>query len=347
MAVRDVGSVVNKYAAFVKNNPLVANELEVALRWLSYLAAGHFTQSVVVSEFVHSASNLLTLLNDTILRKAASIPVHVDAVVERLQTSLSVIEYVEVFAEVAARQIGNKTRWIFIVVIQLVKCVIRLVLVLKYKQGLQLSPTIPTLNRRRDVPQFCHLNNDSSSVSSGDPCSSEPGVIFTLKRSGRVIRTLEAAPPLSGRTWKLPYLPEDSQGSLSPGSLPIPLTRTEVVAEILHITRPLVHLAALGVFGERSWKSWLTAFAMDTTSLHMLKDRRCRQHVEKAEWGRRAVTLLVYLLRSPFYDNFSKVRILSLLQAINDSVPGARIIIRPLIEYFPEWQRTYFYIWSL
>lgn len=38
---------------------------------------GRFSQSPVVTELIHSSSKLLTLLNDSILRKSAGIPINV------------------------------------------------------------------------------------------------------------------------------------------------------------------------------------------------------------------------------------------------------------------------------
>ena len=67
---------------------------------------------------------------------------------------------------------------------------------------------------------------------------------------------------------------------------------------------------------------------------------------EKEEICRRRIALLLYLLRSPFYDKCSRMKIYSLLDAISRSVPFAKIIADPIAKYLPHWQNTYFYMWS-
>ncbi|KFM82634.1 Peroxisomal membrane protein PEX16, partial [Stegodyphus mimosarum] len=226
---------LDNYKYFVTKNPLLANEIEVALKWMSYIAAGRFSRSTVVTELIHSVSNLLALVNDNILRKAAGIPVHVNVAVEKLQTLLAVIEYSEVFAEVAARRIsGSRGKWLVIASVQFVKTVIRILLILKYDQGLQHSPPIKPLNRRCDLPQLCEGDGNPNAAAN---FSKNVEVTFKLKRSGRAVRTLDTAPPLVSRTWKLPK--EDESMQLN--RLPSKLTEEYLAGEILHVCRPLVH----------------------------------------------------------------------------------------------------------
>ncbi|KAL1469020.1 hypothetical protein MTO96_041090 [Rhipicephalus appendiculatus] len=138
-----------RYREFVKANPSLATELETVLRWVSYFTAGRFGKSAVVAEFLYSSSSLLTLLNDLILRHAANVPVHVDRAVERLQSCLAVVEYVEVFAELAALHLrGDLARWVAVAIVQTLKACLRLVLLLYHKQGLQCSPSVAPFDRK-------------------------------------------------------------------------------------------------------------------------------------------------------------------------------------------------------
>lgn len=331
---------LERYRGFIVKNPLVASEIEIGLKWMSYIAAGRFTQSPVLTELIHSISNLLTLFNDNILRKAASIPVYDDVIVGKLQNYLAIIEYSEVFAEIAThRLIGKHGRWFIILSLQIIKTIIRLLLVLKYNIGIQHSPPIPPLNRKVDVPELCEGNKtEINSI----PKNLE--VTFTLQHSGRVVRSLESAPPLVSRSWKLP------KSTTADIKLcyknPSKLSDKYLCGEVLHVCRPLAHLISMSGFGEFSWKPWLVAFAIDVSSLHLLQNGKFNR-AEKLEISRRALSLIIYLLRSPFYDSYSKIHILNSLKSIAANIPGSGILLRPIIEYIPEWQKLYFYTWAL
>lgn len=67
---------------------------------------------------------------------------------------------------------------------------------------------------------------------------------------------------------------------------------------------------------------------------------------EKAELKRRNLMLIYYLMRSPFYDKYTKQRFIGVLRFIAQYVPLSGFIIRPVLEYLPTWQRMYFYVWA-
>jgi peroxin-16 len=68
---------------------------------------------------------------------------------------------------------------------------------------------------------------------------------------------------------------------------------------------------------------------------------------EREEMKRRTLMMLMYLLRSPFYDRYSKEKLLFFLGILAHKVPGVRLIARPLLEYLPVWQQIYFYVWAV
>lgn len=258
---------------------------------------------------------------------------------------------------------------------------IKLVLLLKYKQGLQRQQPLLPLDRRSDL--ICLQRNHNQNLNNNRrqqeraaeieaeallpsvvveevideseqlPCSSTSDATDTqtLKRSGRIMRTLEKAPPRSQRTWMLPtadlrfrQMIEKNKKDAPPSSL----TEHQVIGEVLHIIKPVAHLGAMAGLGTSAWTPYFLSLSLDVASLKLLHEPpdKVWNLNESVELGQRSFALLLYLLRSPFYDRYTKERILRSLSLLSDHVPIIGRFIRPLVSYLPEWQRTYFYVWG-
>uniref|UniRef100_A0A3P8RMT5 Peroxisomal membrane protein PEX16 n=1 Tax=Amphiprion percula TaxID=161767 RepID=A0A3P8RMT5_AMPPE len=313
-----INGVYQRYVEFVKKNPTAAAHLENTVRTLSYLVAGkRETTSLLL---MYSASNLLVLFNDSILRKGLRCSLPVSLSQQRLLTWLSVLEYVEVFLEMGACKLwGEVGRWLVIGLIQIFKAVFRLILLLWYKSGIQTSPPIIPLDRGADCGG--RLPEDQ---------------YFVGQRSGRVIRPLGSAPSLQTRLFGAPR-PRKTRSSWKEkaSSKPTPLGLQETIAESVYIGRPLVHLLCLGLCGKQSWKP-----------CSCFNDAKFQNGWERAEMRRRSFLLLYYLLRSPFYDKYSEEKIIFLLRLLADHIPGIGLVARPLMDYLPTWQKIYFYNWG-
>ena len=341
--------VWDMYSGMLLNDPAISTRLEALLRVSSYVIPGRFVASKELGELFYGLSNLLALLHDYIFRSNLTLPSYPGTEDEkRLLLYLSVIESVEVFLEMAAQRLwGEMGKWLMVVVIQFSKVATRLLLLFKNRPKLQKYPLIPLLNRQLvfQATRSKGMQEEREEKNSAEDeeymndtnTTSEEQHVWRGKRSGRFVRSLSSTPPNGFRSWKLPESPTSENPTI--------LSQKQFYAELLYVIRPILHLPSMFVFGEQSWKPWLLSCFADVASLSI--HTQCNPRLtalEKSEISRRFVLMLFYLLRSPFYDRHTKEKILIVLNGLCN-VPILSIVIRPLLEYLPSWQRTYFYNW--
>uniref|UniRef100_A0A182NG75 Peroxisomal membrane protein PEX16 n=1 Tax=Anopheles dirus TaxID=7168 RepID=A0A182NG75_9DIPT len=334
----EVQNLYARYVKWVSGNPSALADVELTVKWLSYFVAGKINNSSAVSELVYSLSNLLVFFNDRIIEKAHKKTNEDTQPLERhLKVLLTTLEYCEVFIELSAHKVwGTSGRWFFIVIIQVIKCIGRLILTL-YCQNTKIlrNPPIPSLNRKclQDA-------NPSENASFRDNLAGESSGIV-LKRSGRVMRKVNCSPSLTARSWQPPTVRDQPNQPTEYGG------KFVGPAEMLYIAKPIIHLACMRRFGVKSWASYLVALALDSASLRMYyRNREVLSKQQRVELSRRCVSMLLYLMRSPFYDRYTHDKIAYLLNGIGNNVPLTGTVARLILSYIPHWQETYFYMWS-
>ncbi|CAL8071569.1 unnamed protein product [Orchesella dallaii] len=207
---------------------------------------------------------------------------------------------------------------------QSIKAGLRAALLFYYKVGLIRSPAIPSSERSKYLPHRI---------------PAEPDVVFVLKHSGRVIRKLHASPPMHSRDWNVPEIPLSQFAERN-------LPRDKLLVEMIHISCPICHLVSLGACGTSSWKPWLLSLAMDVGSLYLHGDPLAANKSEQMEPQNRTFALLLYPLRSPFYDRSTKLRLISSLESVGNRIPKIGNLFLLLAQAIPQWQSTYSYVWN-
>jgi len=327
------------YKRWVSENPMKVTDFEMSAKWASYIIAGRINDSHILSELVYCLSNLLVFFNDRIISKTNNLEMPSSG--DKLKHWLTVLEYCEVFLELSAKKIwGTAGKWLIIISIQTFKCISRLLLVYKHKECIVQTPPILPLQRN-------NLKSSSTEQGMADLAQYQMDTVSShLKRSGKLLRRVDVSPPIYQRDWK----PVDKRQFDSTQTIEQALAGQQLIAETIYICKPMVHLGAMACFGTNTWKPWSISFIMDLLSLHLYnktqKVENSLTNKQKLQVSRRIIGLLFYLLRSPFYDRYSKARIETFLLALANNVPLAGYVCNPLHKYLPFWQSNYFYTWS-
>lgn len=127
-----------------------------------------------------------------------------------------------------------------------------MLLVFKHRQLISQSPPIAPINRKTWTQ-----NDDDSVLNQSNNFATNSAFTFTLKRSGKVIRKVEGAPPIHLRSWK-PLAEEALHVQSNPK-----VGKIFTLAESLYIFKPLLHLTCSSVVGMNTWKSYTLSLLLD------------------------------------------------------------------------------------
>lgn len=276
----------------------------------------------------------------------------------KLQSFLNIIEYLQIFFEYGGLTLAKERgKWIVVTLIQVIKATIKLVLLLKYKQGIQKRFPVFSLDRKKiqidfvDNGKFGTNVNGTNGKQVKEQLDNYHNSINFAKcnvlKSGRIIRKLECSPKQGKRTWQLPKK-TSLYKHLVETRLNVPPTKLndmQTFGEIVYIVKPLAHLGAMHLFGQLSWYPFVISLSMDLFNIVVLKSTENRlNRTEVNELYIRKSHLLLYLLKSPMFDNHTKSRIIAIMRAASNNIPVFGRLLVPFIEYLPTYQRVYFHV---
>lgn len=375
----------SRYDNFVRVNPRIAAEIEAIIRWSSYLIATK-KSPILGELLSSGANLLQLCNDLILRSTNAQLKLDLRSYTTQLKTFLAVVQSLELLAEIYVRETyGNVAKWAIITAVQVLKATIKLILLLGFEEGLSISQPIVPLDRIHftEIARLTEKYNSRSEDFSDNNESSISEIpqtttkSITLKSSGRRMRSITESLPRESCFREETKGPENTAFErLQRQRLHLLVSRyreqesaklsdRQLYGEILHIARPVAHLLAMGTLGSKSWLPYLTSLTMDVSSLYLLRSPSplaCQARItggseaatrryqfnlnERMELGQRASSLLLYLLRSPFFDEYTKEKALGGLACSSERIPLIGRFLATFFNYIPDWQQDYFRVWS-
>nr|KAJ3423242.1 Peroxisomal membrane protein pex16 [Polyrhizophydium stewartii] len=334
------GAAPQSYREVVLDNAQTVSSVESSVRSLTYILPvyasigliGHYHDSILAREarrqLPHtpvSRFNRYTIALHRSSRLASTVSI-----------ALTVVQTFEVFCEMLAAKFGGKKiRSRTILTIETIKVVCRLLLLRLSGNRMLLHSQMP--DREYDVTKM-------------KPASAVPGTSWRGKRTGRehipVISL--AGSDESARAMQFLQARALTELSASPLQLVSRLTGLREIGEILFILRPLLYVLAIKKYGSRSYKPWVLSLLVELFSFgtafnpHTRALKSSLTDLERDEVKRRAFLFLYYLLRNPFFGDYTKERLVAFSTSLSTK-PVISFFSGVIQDYIPLWENYHFY----
>jgi len=102
-----------------------------------------------------------------------------------------------------------------------------------------------------------------------------------------------------------------------------------------------VHLTALGLFKSKSWIPFTLALGLDVFSFKSLQKIEHPTDRQANELSRRKIAFLLYLFRTPFYNEITEHRLTPVLDYVS-KIPIVGLFTDGITDYLPDWQKNLF-----
>ena len=330
---------LKSYETFVKQNAQQVSQIESALRSLTYIIPGRFSESPLALESLYTGLNLLSSYHTSLLptihpssltryTKFYSLK---SSVYARCAQLLRLIQYTELLCEMYFKRRGERARWRLVVTLELIKAVCRAIML---RVTGRRSVSTPIAQEREVVPEPEDELSDPSPLA-------KP---YTLSRTN--VRM--AALPPSGQIST--FL---SSHALSPSDVrpPSQLMHTlsnasEYTSEILFILRPLAYALVMQRFqgNKRNWTPWAIGLALEIAARQIgrkERDWRSWTKLEREEVSRRGTDMAWWGMRGAFYERITKVWIQGFAAKLKGK-PLLDIVGGIVEDYEVLWDEYYF-----
>ncbi|KAI0076059.1 peroxisome membrane protein [Panus rudis PR-1116 ss-1] len=328
-----MSSALASYESFLVHNVSTISTLESTLRSVTWILPGRFKDAELASEALSALLNVMSMYHDTLLsRIMQSEPKYKPLLPSSLHArytkawsdktaaykwaarALELIRFLELLIEMGLRRkVSSKTKWRGIVIIEVVKAVLRTILLRITRRPL-ISPPIP---EREFDPSALSLLDESPSPTlvPSTPSSSVPSTPDHL-RNNHV--------PLPPHPLLTPPPPSRSDAPVEDFLLPKALTTSSVrtpislvkalsspkdwLAETIYILRPLIYAAMLSKDRQTN-RPLLTALALEFLSRNLRRVPSTSSALERTEYARRDRDILWYLFRGSIWENWTRPKL--------------------------------------
>ncbi|EFJ14461.1 hypothetical protein SELMODRAFT_229029 [Selaginella moellendorffii] len=313
------------YKAWVRGNRQWLASIESIATTMTWLLPERFASSELAPEALSTAIGLVTVMNQYIVESASpkNLPPFMRSGADDRDKSIpwpifiSIVKELEVLVELTAEHYrGPNGKWSTLAVVEAIKVLIRLKIF--HDSGYKMLIDGGESENQEEA-SYCDPYARRGARTSGRPQNVQGKAMGALYSFGN---------SLSGRPSWLQKR-DAAQQPVQRGLLSLwkqPAARWFIVGETSLILRPLIYVFLIRRYGLKSWKPWLASLAIDLTgfSILFLTDQwsskssnesliisqgspsRPLSAAEKNELKRRQLLWAFYLLRSPFFDTYSR-----------------------------------------
>ncbi|KIJ32048.1 hypothetical protein M422DRAFT_185048 [Sphaerobolus stellatus SS14] len=326
-------SPLHHYENFLIHNSSTIATIESSLRSITWFLPGRFKDAELASEALSATLNLLSLYHDTIIARRLKqcskfkpiIPPTLnsrytrawgdkDSLYKWAARLLETLRFLELLMEMGLRRkFGQKGRWRGVITLEVIKAVLRLLL-LKITRRPLVTPPLP--ERELDPANLPSLDIESSaSAPTTQPTETPVSGPSTPEHLKNNHISLDAPNPLlsekpTGRSSPIEnyLLPK----ALSPTSVKPPTTLLrpfgtplDWISEVLYVLRPLIYVVALSR-DDKTSRPLVISLALDFASRYLRRSPPASATLERAEYAHRDRDLLWYFFRGQIWETYTR-----------------------------------------